>query len=113
MRQVLTYPDRRIYISSSTPTLSSVIKARSGLIPRPIVPNLLMGQPGIDIPRVEEELRRIQKFGNFVHVLVGEEASHGAVISAFDNTPGLTSLTMAISTLNRLVHHFITTNASP
>jgi len=77
-----------LYISSYTPTLSSLIRARSNEVPRPSVPKLLvMCQPddnnessklpnvGEELPSVREEIRRIHSLGDSVHVLFGEEAS--------------------------------------
>jgi hypothetical protein len=77
-----------IYISSYTPTLSSLIRARSDVVHRLSVPKLLvMGQPDDnnensrllhvrkDLPSVREEIRRIHSLGGSIDVLFGEQAS--------------------------------------
>jgi len=49
------------YISSYTPTLSALIRARSGILPRTTDPNLLViAQPDDTLPEVEEEDSRIR-----------------------------------------------------
>jgi CHAT domain-containing protein len=71
-----------MYILSYTTTLSTLITAREGMAREPAVPKVLVvGQPDDYLPQVEEELRRIQKFGNFVTVLSGERASYNTVLT--------------------------------
>ena len=71
------------YISSYTPTLSALIRARSGVPPRSTVPNLLIiAQPDETLPEVEEEISRIQQLTNDVDVLRGPEANHDTVLSS-------------------------------
>jgi CHAT domain-containing protein len=70
-----------IYISSYAPTLSSLIRARSDVVPRLTPPKLLvMGQPDDHLLHVWEELRRIQSIGGSVDSLVGEEAKLETVL---------------------------------
>jgi hypothetical protein len=77
-----------IYISSYTPTLSALIRARSGVVHSGTTPKLLaMGQasdnlPDSTLPLVREELRRVQSFGDFVDVLADNQANRQAVISS-------------------------------
>jgi len=77
-----------IYTSSYTPTLATLIRARSGTIQGSTLPKLLvMGQPGLGdnvdemLPGVREEIRRIHSFGDFVDVLMGDQANRQAVLS--------------------------------
>jgi len=50
------------YISSYTPTLSALIMARSGILPRSTDPNLLViAQPDETLPEIEEEVIKSQK----------------------------------------------------
>jgi len=74
-----------IYISSYTPTLSSLIRARSEVVPRLTSPKLLaMGQPNDNfewkLPEVREELRRIQSLGNSVDIMLGEQANRATLL---------------------------------
>jgi len=74
-----------IYISSYTPTLSALIKARlgsnTGMLDQSAVPKLLViGQPGKSLPNVQEEIDNIQQLGDFVDVIVGTEAKHDKVL---------------------------------
>ena len=74
------------YISSYTPTLSALIGARSGVLPRFTGPNLLViAQPDDTLPEVEKEISHIQKLANNVHVLKGPEANHNTVLSSLRN----------------------------
>jgi len=82
----MNLPD--IYISSYTPTLSALIKARFAVVHRTAPPNLLViGQPDETLPEVKEELHRIQKFGDFVNILVGKGANHQTVLSSLQQHP--------------------------
>jgi tetratricopeptide (TPR) repeat protein len=92
-----------IYISSYTPTLSSLIRARSDVPHRPTAPKLLvMGQPNdhlqsAKLPQVKEEIRRIQGLGISVDVLLGDKANREPCSVVSSNTPGSISLVMAIN----------------
>ena len=80
-KQNFNLPD--IYTSSYTPTLSALISVRSNtVIGQSIVPKLLViGQPDMEsLSNLQEEINDIQKFGDFVDVLVGMNASHEAVL---------------------------------
>jgi CHAT domain-containing protein len=80
-KQNFNLPD--IYTSSYTPTLSALISARSNtVIGQSIVPKLLViGQPDTEsLANVKDEINDIQQFGDFVDVMVGEDASPEAVI---------------------------------
>jgi CHAT domain-containing protein len=77
----MNLPD--IYISSYTPTLSALIKARSSAAHESVVPKpklLVIGQPGKTLPNVEKEISQIQKVGGFVDVLIGADANCDTVI---------------------------------
>jgi CHAT domain-containing protein len=82
-----------LYISSYTSTLSSLIRARSGVAQKLATPKLLvMGQPNDNLekrmlPHVREELRRIDNLGEFVEVLVGEKANQQTVLSHLQQHP--------------------------
>jgi hypothetical protein len=82
-----------LYISSYTSTLSSLIRARYGVVRRFATPKLLvMGQPNDNfektmLPDVREELRRIDNLGEFVEVLVGEKANQETVLSRLQQHP--------------------------
>jgi CHAT domain-containing protein len=82
-----------MYISSYTPTLSSLIRARSGVVQRIVTPKLLvMGQSNDNLekarlPNVREELRRIDNLGEFVEVLVGEKGNQETVLSRLRQHP--------------------------
>jgi CHAT domain-containing protein len=75
-----------IHISSYTPTLSSLIRARSNVTRRLTAPNLLViGQPNDNVevsklPLVREELRRIQGLGISFDVLLSEKANRETLI---------------------------------
>jgi CHAT domain-containing protein len=75
-----------LHISSYTPTLSSLIRARSNAVRGPTSPKLLvMGQPNdhlekLKLPYVKEELSRIQTPGRSVDVLVGEQATRETLL---------------------------------
>jgi CHAT domain-containing protein len=74
------------YISSYTPTLSALIRARSGILPRSTDPNLLViAQPDDTLPEVEEEISRIRRLTNNVDILKGPEANHDTVLSSLRN----------------------------
>jgi len=76
------------YIYSYTPSLSALISARSGLVCRSTVPNLLfIGQEDDTIPKVAEELRRIRCIGGLVNVLSGENVSQDTVLSGLQQHP--------------------------
>lgn len=75
-----------IYLSSYTPTLSALITARSGVVHKVTIPELLVvGQPNETLPMVQDELDQMRKLGNFVDVLVGEEAGHDTVLHALQS----------------------------
>jgi CHAT domain-containing protein len=83
-----------IYISSYTSALSSLIKARSGVVRQLASPKLLMmGQPNdnlgerVRLPDVREEIRRVDSLGNFADVLVGEKADRNTVLSRLQDHP--------------------------
>jgi len=70
------------YISSYTPSLSALIKARSGLVPRTTNPNLLViAQPDKTLPKVNEEIGHIRRFLNNADILEGRDANHDTVLS--------------------------------
>ncbi len=72
------------YISSYTPTLSALIRARSDILPKSTDPNLLViAQPDDTLPEVEEEVSRIRRLTNNVDVL--PEANHDTVLSSLKN----------------------------
>ena len=71
------------YISSYTPTLSALIRARSGILRRSTDPSLLIiAQPDNTLPEVEEEIIRIQRLVNNLDILKGPEANHDTVLSS-------------------------------
>ena len=72
------------YISSYTPSLLALIKARSGLVTRNTNPNLLViAQPDETLPMVKEEISHIQQLLNDIDINVpeGQEANHDTVLS--------------------------------
>jgi CHAT domain-containing protein len=75
-----------IYTSSYTPTLSSLIRARSHVVPRLTSPKVLaMGQPNdhlekSKLPLVREELRRIQNLGNSVDIMLGDQVDRETLL---------------------------------
>ena len=73
------------YVSSYTPSLSALIKARSGLVNRTTNPNLLViAQPDETLPKVEEEIDHIQRLSKHnadVRLLEGQDANHDTVLS--------------------------------
>ena len=72
------------YVSSYTPSLSALIKARSGLMTRTTNPNLLViAQPDETLPKVNEEIGHIQRLLNNadIRVLEGRDANHDTVLS--------------------------------
>jgi hypothetical protein len=71
-----------IYISSYTSTLSALITARSNtVIDQSSVPKLLVIGPDTEsLKSVQHEINIIQKFGDFVNVMVGADASRDAVL---------------------------------
>ena len=72
------------YVSSYTPSLSALIKARSGLVNRTTNANLLViAQPDETIPKVNEEIAHIQRLLNNanIRVLEGRDANHDTVLS--------------------------------
>jgi tetratricopeptide (TPR) repeat protein len=76
-----------IYVSSYTPTLSALIRARSGVASSSTIPKVLvMGQPGDNsetgaLCYVREEMHRIHSFGDFVNVLADSQANRFNVLS--------------------------------
>jgi tetratricopeptide (TPR) repeat protein len=74
------------YVSSYTPTLSALIRARSGIVPRSTDPNLLViAQPDETLPEVKEEIRCIEQLLNNVDVLEGPKADQDTVLSGLRN----------------------------
>ncbi|KDR67675.1 hypothetical protein GALMADRAFT_257932 [Galerina marginata CBS 339.88] len=70
-----------LYISSYTPTLSTLIRARSNPIPQPVTPKLVVvGQPGEDLLKIEEEIGVIQQLGDSVDVISGAQATCKSVL---------------------------------
>ena len=70
------------YISSYTPSLSALIKARSGLVTRTTNPNLLViAQPDETLPKVNEEIGHIQRLFNNADILEGRDANRDTVLS--------------------------------
>ena len=70
------------YISSYTPSLSALMKARSGLVPRTTNPNLLViAQTDDTLPMVNEEIGHIQRLLNNTDILEGRDANHDTVLS--------------------------------
>ena len=70
------------YISSYTPSLSALIKVRSGLVTRTTNPNLLViAQPDETLPMVNEEIGHIQRVLNNADILEGRDANHDTVLS--------------------------------
>ena len=71
------------YISSYTPSLSALIKARSDLVTRTTNPNLLViAQPDETLPKVKEEIGHIQRLlNNNADILEGPDANHDTVLS--------------------------------
>ncbi|KAH9474316.1 hypothetical protein JR316_0012774 [Psilocybe cubensis] len=71
-----------IYISSYTPTLSALIRARSKISKSQGVPKLLVvGQSGKDLHRVKNEVDVIRRYEDNVDVLMDSEATRNAVLS--------------------------------
>ncbi|KDR67678.1 hypothetical protein GALMADRAFT_105637 [Galerina marginata CBS 339.88] len=70
-----------IYISSYTPTLSALIRARSNPIFQAVAPKLVVvGQPGDDLLNVGEEIGVIQQLGGSVDVVSGARATRKTVL---------------------------------
>jgi hypothetical protein len=71
------------YISSYTPSLSALIKARSGLVTTTTNPNLLViAQPDDkSLPMVKEEIGHIRQLLNNANILEGQDANHVSVLS--------------------------------
>jgi CHAT domain-containing protein len=82
-----------LYISSYTPTLSSLIRARSDVVRRLTPPKVLvMGQPNDNfgsarLPQVREELRRIHSLGDSVDVLIGDRADRESLLPHLQQYP--------------------------
>ena len=69
------------YISSYTPTLSALIRARSGIMHRSTDPYLLViAQPDDTLPKVKEEISHIRRLAKNIAVLEGPEANHDTVL---------------------------------
>ena len=76
------------YVSSYTPSLSALIKARSDPVTRTTNPNLLViAQPDETLPKVKEEIGHIQRLWNNadIRVLEGREANCDTVLSGLQN----------------------------
>ena len=70
------------YISSYTPSLSALIKARSGLVTRTTNPNILViAQPDETLPMVNEEIGHIRRLLSNADILEGRDANHDTVLS--------------------------------
>ena len=73
------------YVSSYTPSLSALIKARSGIVTRTANPNLLViSQPDETLPKVKEEIGHIQrvfKHNADMQILEGRDANHDTILS--------------------------------
>ena len=82
-----------IYISSYTPSLSSLIRARSDLVGKLTGPKLfVVGQPNdhlphARLPQVREEIRRIQILDPSVNVLLGEQANRETILQCLQQYP--------------------------
>jgi CHAT domain-containing protein len=82
-----------LYTSSYTPTLSSLIRARSHVVPRLTTPKVLaMGQPNDNLerstlPQVREELRRLESVGHFVDVFTGDKANRETFLHHLQHYP--------------------------
>ena len=79
-------PDCYVSSYTGTPSLSALIKARSGLVTtgRTTNPNLLViAQPDKTLPKVNEEVGHIQRLLNNadIRILEGRDANHDTVIS--------------------------------
>jgi CHAT domain-containing protein len=73
-----------IYTSSYTQTLSALIRARSSLIDQSVVPSLLVVGQSETLPSVQVEINNIQRFGEFVHVLVSADANRETVLRGLE-----------------------------
>ncbi|KDR67694.1 hypothetical protein GALMADRAFT_257969 [Galerina marginata CBS 339.88] len=70
-----------LYISSYTPTLSALIRARSDPISQAIPPKLVVvGQPAEDLPNIQHEIGIIQQLANSVDVFTGARANRKTVL---------------------------------
>ena len=74
------------YVSSYTPSLSALIKARSGLVTRTTNPPslLVIAQSDGILPKVKEEIGHIQRLSKHnadIRVLEGQDANHDTVLS--------------------------------
>ncbi|KAI0055957.1 hypothetical protein BV25DRAFT_1666502 [Artomyces pyxidatus] len=74
----------QLYVPSYTPTLSSLITARAEIKPRSSLSQVLAvglpdGQP--PLPRVREEIEKVDELGKFVLKLVGADATEEAVLA--------------------------------
>ncbi|KAH9474328.1 hypothetical protein JR316_0012786 [Psilocybe cubensis] len=71
-----------IYISSYTPTLSALIRARSKISKsQGVLKLLVVGQSGKDLHRVKNEVDVIRRYEDSVDVLMDSEATRNAVLS--------------------------------
>ncbi|EIM81749.1 uncharacterized protein STEHIDRAFT_161915 [Stereum hirsutum FP-91666 SS1] len=80
-----------LYTSSYTPTLSSLIAARSSTQASRCDRRCLLaiGQIEDSLPRVQEELNVVQNVAQFVRLRVGEDASADGVVAALRDHPWL------------------------
>jgi tetratricopeptide (TPR) repeat protein len=74
-----------LFISSYTPTLSSLIRARSGLRSTGTIPDLLLISQPETLPKVIEEINVIKQLGNIVYSLAGKEADRDTVLSGLQD----------------------------
>ncbi|KAJ6521395.1 CHAT domain-containing protein [Mycena vulgaris] len=76
-----------LFVSSYTPTLAALLRARNST-PRVAAPEILVvGQPGRDLPSVEQEIQEVVRLGPFVRTLLGEDASRDRVATSLEEYP--------------------------
>ncbi|KAL0575285.1 hypothetical protein V5O48_006686 [Marasmius crinis-equi] len=75
-----------LYISSYTSTLSVLMAARSRPTTKTTKPELLViadtGQPGSEIPSVEQALQQIRKYDENAHITSGKDATKENILSS-------------------------------
>ncbi|KAF9463832.1 hypothetical protein BDZ94DRAFT_1163316, partial [Collybia nuda] len=74
-----------LYISSYTPTLESLIRARSDIIKPPVLALLLVSQPDDTIPQVFEEAQVINNLKVKVNSCSGQSADKQAVLESLQS----------------------------
>ncbi|KAJ6584583.1 CHAT domain-containing protein [Mycena capillaripes] len=76
-----------LFVSSYTPTLSALLRARTS-IPGGAVPQILVvGQAQRDLPSVKTETRELESLGPFVRTLAGKDASRENVVTSLEQHP--------------------------